>query len=302
MTLLAPADTELAPSFSVERDIEYRAASDGLAAQHFDLYLPRAQTARGVFVFLHGGGWRVGDKAQAADIPEALAAAGVITVNANYTLTPDAPYPRNVEDVLAVIETIATRFAEFGIPEHDAQRVVLGGTSAGGHLSSLAVTKGLAEGRLAVVPRAVVSWFAPLDPVSRYLKHNYPAETHPGGFWERGRARRTADGGTRPVDPFVEFIGTGDFSRVTLRDALDGDPRLHLAALDAAELPPFLLLVGTRDSDEIRYSQATLHGALRHVGADSTLLEVEGLDHADPRFAGPALLGSVVGLIRSATR
>lgn len=299
MTLL---DARVAASaFTVTRDLEYRAAEGEHAAQHFDLYIPEVQTVPGVFVFLHGGGWRVGDKAQATDIPEALAAAGVITVNANYTLTPDAAYPRNVEDVFAVVSAIATRHDEFGISADDAQRVSLGGTSAGGHLSALAVTKGLAEGRLTVTPRAVVSWFAPLDPASRFLKHNYPAETYPGGFWERGRARRAAGGGAQPLDPFVEFIGTPDFTHVTLRDALDGDPRFHLAALDADALPPFLLLVGTHDSDEIRYSQATLHGALRHVGADSTLLEIAGLDHADARFAGPALIGSVLGLLRAST-
>jgi acetyl esterase/lipase len=299
----AAAPVADAAGFTLLTDIEYRPGGGGLSAQRFDLYLPASPTVRGVFVFLHGGGWRAGDKSTSTAIPTALARAGVITVNANYTLTGEKPYPRNVEDVFSVIETLVERHAEFGIPEDDARRVFLGGTSAGGHLSALAVTKGLAERRLAVVPAAVVSWYAPLDPPSRFLKHRYPAETHPDGFWARGRARRAAQPSPAgPVDPFVPFIGTEDFGQVTLRDALDGDPRLHLASIDPADLPPFLLLVGTRDSDEIRYAQSTLHGALRSVGAESTLLEIANLDHADDRFADPALIGAVIGTIRAATR
>lgn len=273
------------------RDIEYRPARPGAAAQRLDLLRPERPALPGVFLYLHGGGWRVGDKSTGERIPAALARAGVTVANANYTLTPDRPYPANVDDVLELIAWAAAR-------EESAGRVLgIGGSSAGGHLAALAVTKGLAEGRLAAVPSAVVSWYAPLDPASRYLKHRYPDAPYPGGFWDRGDAPPPS-----PRDPFVPFIGTEDLSAVTLREALDGDPRLHLAALDPEQLPPFLHLAGARDSDEIRYSQRTWHGALRSVGADSTLLEAADTDHDDPRFADPALIGAVVGHLAAAQR
>ncbi len=289
--------------YSITRDIEYRPAIGHLKPQHFDLFTPATQSVPGIFVFMHGGGWRVGDKSGSERIPRALAQRGIVTVNANYTPTPEAPYPRNLEDVFALVEYLAEHYASLGLREVDARRIFLGGASSGGHLASLAVTKGLAEQRLAVTPAAVVSWYSPLDPASRFLKHNYPDEPYPGGFWARGRAAAEARAETepdRPRDPFVPFIGTRDFTQVTLREALDGDPRIHLADLNPAELPPFLLLVGAHDSAEIQYSQRSWHSALRSVGAEATLLEVPGADHEDEIFASPSLIGAVLGVIRDA--
>lgn len=283
--------------FEVTRDIEYRPGDSLHEAQRFDLFSPEAPVVPGVFIYLHGGGWRFGDKASSERIPAALARAGVTVVNANYTLTSGHPYPRNVEDVFSAIEYVSDRAAELGVAEGDRPVVGIGGSSAGGHLASLAVTKGIAESRLAIVPASVVSWYAPLDPPSRFLKHRYPDAPYPGGFWDRGDAPAPV-----PRDPFVQFIGTEDFEAVTLRQALDGDPRLHLANLAPAELPPFLHLVGTNDSAEIRYSQRTWHGALASVGADTTLLEVVDADHEDPRFSSPPLVGAVIGHLLAAAR
>ncbi len=279
----------------ITRDIAYRGAQGPHAAQRFDLFQPESPVLPGAFIYLHGGGWRYGDKSTSERIPAALAAAGVTTINANYTLTTDHPYPRNIDDVIGLVDYVTDHTDELGLDSDGPPVIGIGGSSAGGHLASLAVTKGLAEGRLATVPASVVSWYAPLDPASRYLKHRYPDAPYPGGFWDRGGAAPAS-----PPDPFVPFIGTNDLETVTLREALDGDPRLHLAALDPAELPPFLLLVGSHDSDEIRYSQRTWHGALQSVGARSTLLEIGGADHADPLFASAPAIGAVIGHLSAA--
>lgn len=281
--------------FDVIRDIEYRPTSHGSAAQSFDLFRPDAPSLPGAFIFMHGGGWRYGDKSSSEQVPAALAAAGITTINANYTLTSDHPYPRNIDDVFALIDYVSQHGEALDIRSDGPALLGIGGSSSGGHLASLAVTKGLAEGRLVTRPAAVVSWFAPLDPPSRYLKHRYPDAPYPGGFWDRvGREPSS------PPDPFVPFIGSHDFDGVSLRAALDGDPRLHLADLSPDNLPPFLLLVGSRDSDEIRYSQRTWHGALRSVGAQSTLLEVADADHADPLFSTPPLIGAVTSHLAAA--
>lgn len=280
--------------FTALRDVEYRPAADGLRPAAFDLFVPEQRALPGAFVFLHGGGWRFGDKAASERIPVALTRAGVAVVNANYALTTERPYPQNVDDVLALIAHLEAHADELGI-DSAAPILGIGGASAGGHLASLAVTKGLAEDRLATRPAAVVSWYAPLDPASRFLAHRYPPTQRPGGFWDRGGAEPPS-----PRDPFVPFIGTEDFGAVTLDEALDGDPRRHLARLDPSDLPPFLLLTGSDDSAEIRYAQRTWHGALRSVGAESTLIEIADADHEDPQFSAPALIGAVVGHLRDA--
>jgi len=282
-----------AVAFSRTEDLVYRPAEDGLPALGYDLLVPEQRGGRELVVYLHGGGWRGGDR-RLGSLPEALAAAGVTTITADYTLTGAAPYPRNIEDVFRLLEHVAARAADLDV---DPARVFLTGSSSGGHLSGLAATKGLAEDRLALRPAGIIAWYAPLDPVSRYLKLRYPAEHWPGGFWARG-----ADRPRDAKDLFTPFIGTADFSTVTLRDALDPDPRFHLDRIDPTELPPFLLLVGTRDSDEIRTAQANWHAALRSAGARAELLVVEGADHGDDDFTTPATLGAALGFIRAHSR
>jgi len=275
------------------QDIVY--TSSGGIEQRLDVHPARSEgwppVEGAVLIHLHGGGWRVGDKAPLG-VASRLPALGLTTISANYTLTPQLPYPRNVEDVFALIAFVDEHRDELGIGE---ARIFLGGASAGAHLAALAVTKGLAEGRLAAPIGGVVSWYAPLSPPSRYLLHRYPPSQFPGGFWDRGLER-----GSRGNDPYRAFAGTEDFDSVTLRQAWDADPRFHLDRIDPSQLPPFLLLVGSRDSAEIRYSQQTLFGALDWVGADVQLLTVEAADHEDARFRSAPVAGAVIGFIREA--
>lgn len=270
------------------RDVIYTDGSDPAIEQGFDLY--RGRPGSPVLVYMHGGGWRVGDKTHST-VAASLAMTGLTVINANYTLTPQRAYPQNINDVFQLVRYLTDNADALGI---DVSKLFLGGASAGGHLSALAVTKGLAESKLATPIRGVVSWFAPLDPVSRFLRQRYPAEQRPGGFWDRGLKP-----GELGNDPFRSFIGTDDFSKVTVRGALDADPRFHLDRFDAELLPPFLLLVGDHDSTEIQSSQRILFDALSWVGADVELLTIAGADHADARFESAAALGAVAGFVNT---
>ena len=57
--------------------------------QHLDLYFPVQKTSNApVLVFLHGGGFREGDRKQYGYVAEAFAKQGILTVVASYRLTP----------------------------------------------------------------------------------------------------------------------------------------------------------------------------------------------------------------------
>lgn len=273
------------------RDVRYT-ERNGIP-QRLDVYpgsAARADEHDGtVFVYLHGGGWRAGDKKHLG-VAAPLPGFGVTTISANYTLTPESPYPRNLLDVFDLLAFVRDRADALGI---SARHVFLGGASAGGHLAALATTKGLAEGVINEPVAGVVSWYAPLSPSSRYLTHRYSPEQYPGGFWDRGRIP-----GVLGDDPYRAFAGTDDFTTITLADALDADPRFHLDRLDADALPPFLLLSGARDSEEIRSSQRSLFDALVWAGVDTELLTVAHADHEDARFRSAAASGAVLGFLR----
>ena len=69
--------------------------------QRLDLYMPKQKvTGAPVFLFLHGGGFREGDRAQYGFVAKPLVEKGIIVAVASYRLTdPGFVYPSQVEDV-----------------------------------------------------------------------------------------------------------------------------------------------------------------------------------------------------------
>lgn len=116
----------------VVRDVRYgRHARQGL-----DVYLPVRRpdpVPPPWLMFVHGGGYIVGDRRMGAVVGRWLAARGIAVVAPGYRLQPDVTLREQLGDIAAAIEealTLAqTRF------ELDRARYVLGGESAGAHLS-----------------------------------------------------------------------------------------------------------------------------------------------------------------------
>lgn len=102
--------------------------------QRLDLYGGGAGAALPVVLFVHGGGFRLGDKGgpagawQNAAVGRAMAAEGLLGAVMNYRLVPGAEWPSGAEDVLAALDWLRANVAAFG---GDPERIVLMGTSAG---------------------------------------------------------------------------------------------------------------------------------------------------------------------------
>lgn len=86
-----------------------------------------------VLVYAHGGGW-VWSSVDTHDrlVREYAAASGITVVSVDYALSPEAKFPRALEEVAAVVRHIAQHGAEWGL---DPARIVVGGDSAGGNLA-----------------------------------------------------------------------------------------------------------------------------------------------------------------------
>ncbi|MFG1688887.1 alpha/beta hydrolase [Nonomuraea sp. NPDC049269] len=96
------------------------------------IYRPRQ--AQGAVVWLHGGGFVMGDldtehlwAARLAD------ASGAVVISVGYRLAPEHRFPAALDDVYAVVSWAAEHAAELGI---DAGRIAVGGHSAGGGLAA----------------------------------------------------------------------------------------------------------------------------------------------------------------------
>lgn len=130
-----PGPGPLPEGVEARRDIAYDERSD---AQKLDLYLPPTQPGDSLaaIVFVHGGGWRAGDKqrGQWSRMPARYAADGYVTISVNYRLTGEAPWPAQIEDVKAAVRWLRANASELGV---DPSRIGAYGNSAGAHLVSL---------------------------------------------------------------------------------------------------------------------------------------------------------------------
>jgi acetyl esterase/lipase len=129
-----------APFLVRRRDVERVAnISYGEAGpkNHLDVYRRRSRPSGGpMLIHLHGGALRSGRKSrEARPLLYRLASQGWVCISANYRLSPAATLPDQLIDVKKVIAWAREHGPEYGA---DPAVVFVAGSSAGGHLASLA--------------------------------------------------------------------------------------------------------------------------------------------------------------------
>ncbi|GAB2878916.1 alpha/beta hydrolase [Streptomyces deserti] len=96
--------------------------------------LYRPHRAQGAIVWLHGGGWVMGDLDTEHPWAARLAdASGATVISVGYRLAPEHPFPAALDDTYAVLTWAAEHAAELGI---DPERIAVGGHSAGAGLAA----------------------------------------------------------------------------------------------------------------------------------------------------------------------
>lgn len=138
LAILASASVAAEPV--VVRDVRYVDTPGDVASAHaLDVYAP-ADPGAGptpVMVYIHGGGWKGGDKARVGSKAEYFTSRGWAFVSVNYRLLPAGRHPANVDDVAAAIAWVHDHAAEHGI---DPDAIFVMGHSAGAHLAALVAT------------------------------------------------------------------------------------------------------------------------------------------------------------------
>ena len=117
-------------------DLEY-ARVDGHSLK-LDLHRPALAEAP-LIVYVHGGAWRAGSK---ANVPVArLIEHGFAIASVDYRLSTEAPFPAQTQDIKAAIRFLRAKSALLHLR---TEKVVIMGSSAGGHLAALVgVTNGV---------------------------------------------------------------------------------------------------------------------------------------------------------------
>lgn len=92
----------------------------------------------GVYLHLHGGGWTIGAEDQQDPLLDALArAANVAVVSVGYRLAPEHPHPAGADDC----EAAALWLAEHAQERFGTAHLLIGGESAGAHLSAVTLLR-----------------------------------------------------------------------------------------------------------------------------------------------------------------
>lgn len=132
-------------------DVNYDLDATPEVKNRLDVHRPdgsQAADSRPVVVYVHGGGWRIGDKKnKIANKVELFTGLGYVFVSANYRLSPNpidpsypadrVRFPDHPDDVGEALGWIDRNIAGFG---GDPSRILLIGHSAGAHLVSLVST------------------------------------------------------------------------------------------------------------------------------------------------------------------
>ena len=230
----------------------------GGKALRLDLY-PATSAAAGfkpvpVIVFLHGGGWKIGDKHEIDPYVARFNEAGFAVVSVNYRLSRDGRFPTQIFDGKTAVRWTRANAGQYGLdPEH----IGVMGFSAGGHLAALlGTTEGVKalEDRAEGSPEASSRVQAVCD-VSGPVDLTLPPRSLIGKISIDGLL-----GGTAKEKP--------DLAR-------EGNPALYATPDDA----PTLLIYGGADELVPPIHAKILSAALRKAGVATETITVQGGKH-----------------------
>jgi acetyl esterase len=212
-------------------------------------YRPDTATDLPVVIYLHGGGWVLGEADLFDTTVRDLARfSGAVVLNVDYRLAPEHPFPAAAEDAAAVAEAVL----QGHVAGVDGSRLALAGDSAGGNLA--AVTAQALRG----------------EPALRHQALIYPATQARVGA--TGSYREFAEGyflTARDMRYFLDCYAPG---------VNPDDPRLApLAADDLAGLAPATVI--TAEYDPLRDEGEAYAHALREAGSPVILRRFPGLVH-----------------------
>lgn len=240
----------------VDRDVTY--CSPGGVDQKMDIYYPqtRSDKAAPVAMFVHGGGWRAGNKGGGAGLPAVplLTGRGYLVAAVNYRLAPEYKFPAQIEDVKCAVRFLRAHAKDYNL---DPKRIGAFGGSAGGHLVALLGTAdasagfegdGGFSGQSSRV-QAVVDMFGPTDLTAAFGKPNN----------QLGMLGRIVFGAESASDPVFKKA-----SPVTYATKDD---------------PPFLILQGEEDTLVPPEQSKILYDKLKATGVPATLVRVKHAGH-----------------------
>ncbi|HTX91421.1 MAG TPA: alpha/beta hydrolase [Anaerolineales bacterium] len=219
--------------------------------QKMDIYLPKSGGPWPVFLYVHGGGWNAGDKAEGAGW-KFLNDQGYLVVSVNYRLAAyNVKVPDMIADVKCAVRYLRAHAIEYNL---DPNRIGALGASAGGHLVALLGTSDKSAG-----------W-----DVGEYLDQSSRVQAVV--------AEAVFSDFTKPMPSAIGtniFIAVGQVPGTDNPDLAAASPVTYVTKDD----PPFLIIHGEKDGLAPVDQARELDAKLKAAGVPSTLIVVQGGEH-----------------------
>ncbi|MBT5571709.1 MAG: alpha/beta hydrolase fold domain-containing protein [Alphaproteobacteria bacterium] len=223
-------------------------------------YKPDDEGDLPVFVYLHGGGFRIGgprtNDLQMRQLADDWRGA---VISADYLHVPEHTFPDPVDEIVAVLEWIAANGAKWGL---DGTRIAVGGASAGASvaLGSALTLRDKGRGDLL---RAVASLYGVLD-------YNLESDS----------MNELGGGDFMLTNAYTQMVYDG-----YVTDPADrADPRAFAIHADPAGLPP--ILIEAAQLDPIRDDSLNFAKMLTEAGHPHELEVYAGVLHAYFGYSG----------------
>ncbi len=153
--VLANAQASVKVDLSGIEESEKTITSDGLSVK-LNIVRPKGKTGKiPAFMFVHGGGWILGDyPTHKRFVRDLVVASGYTAVFVNYTPSPEAKYPTAINEIYAATKWVAEHGDEINV---DGKRLAMVGNSAGGNMAA-AVTLMAKEKKGPEIKSQVLFW------------------------------------------------------------------------------------------------------------------------------------------------
>lgn len=113
-----------------------------------DIYAPANASNLSVMIFIHGGGWKHGDRTYVQEKPDCFVKNGYVFVSIDYRMLPEVDVATEAKDVEAAYVFVRQNITKYG---GDPAKIVMMGHSAGCHLLALTMMRGRLPGVRGVV-------------------------------------------------------------------------------------------------------------------------------------------------------
>ncbi|WP_043664910.1 alpha/beta hydrolase [Streptomyces xylophagus] len=224
------------------------------------VYTPAGGGSGAALLWVHGGGYVIGDVVQDNAFCSATARdLGIVVVSTNYRLAPEHPFPAALDDVSAAWRWLQESAGSLGI---DRMRVAVGGASAGAGLAACLAQRVYDAGGV----QPVAQWlFAPMLDDRTAARRELDGVRH--RVWH-SRANRAG---------WDAYLGTGPGGPKTPDHAV-ASRRADLSGLPAA-------WIGVGDIDLFADECRTYADRLRDAGVDCAFDLVPGAPHGFETWA-----------------